>query len=70
MKHIVCLVSFRQQLQDNLLNSEKRNRWSVAYVKATHIALFNSAEGGGYVTAGVCVLPNNSKNYYRMKIFF
>lgn len=59
MKHEVCLVSFRPQLQYNLLISEKRNRWSVADVKAMLIALFTSAKGGGSVTAGGYVLPNN-----------
>lgn len=58
MKHDVCLVLFRQQLQYNPLISEKRNRWSVAYVKAKLIALFTSAKGG-YVTAGGYVLLNN-----------
>lgn len=59
MKHEVCLVLFRQQLQYNPLISAKRNRWSVAYVKATLIALFTSAKGRGYVTAGGYVLLNN-----------
>lgn len=41
----------------------------LAYVKAPLIALFTSAKGEGFVTAGVCVLLNNSKNNYRMTFF-
>lgn len=33
----------------------------MAYVQATLVALFTSAEGGGYVTAGVCVAKKTPK---------